>query len=470
MEPAGTARRTLVATIRRFVQIAWTRHGPTRYASVAVLPLLVMVAVPGPWWLWCAAGNLVGVLIDTRARVVFTRMANEIEAMDEHALRALSGGHIASIALMVACYCAPYGALAFAPAPGPVIGLLFCAATAVIITSMHVMTSTMILYTFPVVGVSVIANAVALAGPESGLIVAAVGVTFAVNAIVTARGGAASFRELIAARLAAEDAVSHLEQRVQERTYELMEATKSAEEANKAKSAFLANMSHELRTPLNAVIGYTEIVGEDIAAGDTSMCETDLERIRTSASHLLRLIEEVLDLSKIEAGKLDLRLAPLDVVALAKSAVDTVAPIGARSRTSVHLNAAPGLAPVAGDEVRVRQCLLNLLSNAAKFTQRGRVMLELKPAEFAGAPAIAFAVRDTGPGISAEDLSKLFQPFVQVSEGAARAHEGAGLGLVITRRLARLMGGDVVAESEPGKGSTFTFYLPVESEAFSATA
>jgi signal transduction histidine kinase len=297
------------------------------------------------------------------------------------------------------------------------------------------------------------------------------GLLTAFNAIVSARGGAASFRDLILSRLKAERAAEDLERRVEERTAQLEIATRRAQAANRAKSMFLANMSHELRTPLNAVIGYAEIIEEDLELGDTSASPGDLGKIRGAASHLLSLINEVLDLSRIEAGKLDLRADQLDLRVLLRETLDTVRPLAGKQRSTCVLRIAPDLAPaIFSDETRLRQCVLNLLSNAAKFTVSGVVALEARNCRIGGAAGVAISVRDTGPGISPQNLAGLFQPFVQVDSTQTRAHDGAGLGLVITRRLARAMGGDVQASSKLGEGSTFTIYVPVGAAANRAAA
>jgi signal transduction histidine kinase len=321
----------------------------------------------------------------------------------------------------------------------------------------------MILFTTPVVLIGLALNAAALAGwGMAGVLGAGLAALVGANAIVSARGGAATFGDLIASRLKAEQAAEELERRVEQRTAELAVAKRRAEAANRAKSMFLANMSHELRTPLNAVIGYSEIVAEDLESGDTSASAEDLERIRGAASHLLTLINEVLDLSRIEAGKLELRDHAFDLQSLLRGALDAVKPMAAKKRTTCAFTISEGAATtIFGDETRVRQCVLNLLSNAAKFTERGAIALQVRPCRIGGAEAVAIVVRDTGPGISPENLARLFQPFSQVDNSATRTHDGAGLGLVITRRLARAMGGEVIAASELGKGSAFTLYLPI---------
>jgi signal transduction histidine kinase len=280
---------------------------------------------------------------------------------------------------------------------------------------------------------------------------------------MAARAGASSFSDLIATRVEAEAAAEDLERRVLERTRQLAIATKRAQAASKAKSMFLANMSHELRTPLNAVIGYAEIIQEDLESGDTESSAADLDRIRSAASHLLAMINEVLDLSRIEAGKLDLRPTAIDLHVLLRGAMDTVRPTAAKQRTVCQVNIAPGVETLVADETRVRQCVLNLLSNAAKFTRGGVVALDARACRIGSVPGFAISVRDTGPGISPEQLERLFKPFVQVDASHTRAHDGAGLGLVITQRLARAMGGDVQAHSKLGQGSTFTLYLPAKS-------
>jgi signal transduction histidine kinase len=306
-------------------------------------------------------------------------------------------------------------------------------------------------------------NAAAMASGLSSIVLGVMAGLLGVNAVMAARAGASSFGDLIAARLSAEQAVADMEGRVQERTAQLAIATRRAQSANRAKSMFLANMSHELRTPLNAVIGYSEIIEEDLASGDTASSAEDLSRIRNAATHLLSLINEILDLSRIEAGKLDLKPAPFDIGALAREALDTVRPTAAKNRTVCQLNVAPGIGIVRADETRVRQCVLNLLSNAAKFTQSGVVALDLRPCRIGRAAGVAIAVRDTGPGISTENQTRLFQPFMQADATKTRAHDGAGLGLVITRRLARAMGGDVAVSSKLGHGATFTLYLPLDA-------
>jgi len=214
-------------------------------------------------------------------------------------------------------------------------------------------------------------------------------------------------------------------------------------------------MSHELRTPLNAVIGYAELIEEEVDFGAAASSKKDLARIRNSASHLLQLINEVLDLSKVEAGKLEVSLGDVDVPLLARTVMESVLPSAAKNGVACNLVVDPGVGSLVSDRGRLSQCLLNLLSNAVKFTRNGDVLLRVRSQE----NGVAFDIHDTGIGIAPEDQAKLFEAFVQVDSSETRAFEGTGLGLAITRRLARALGGDVTVQSEPGRGSVFTLTI-----------
>ena len=430
MDESSRARRLWLLTIRRFAEVAWARHGLTRYYSVAAVPLLVAITVPGSWWLPCAIGAGLGMFVDQRTRGAFARLSARLEHLDLPDLKSAMQRYIGALSLVTALYVLPYGLLAFAPQPGPLVGLIFCAGSALVCACLHVMTRTIIFYTIAPSMIGLLANGFAAAEGWTSLVTTALAGLVGVNAIVMARAGATSFNDLIAARFNAELAAETLEQRVEERTSELAIATQKALEASKAKSAFLANMSHELRTPLNAVIGYAELVEEDIAGGDLTQCGADLARIRSSANHLLTLISEILDLSRIEAGKLELQPEKLELEPLLREAMETIAPMAAKHNTTCTLRVDAGLEHVTADETRLRQCVLNLLSNAAKFTRDGAITVEARSCTHAERAAAAISVRDTGKGIAEQDLQRLFQPFVQVDNSETRAHEGAGLGTV----------------------------------------
>ncbi len=250
---------------------------------------------------------------------------------------------------------------------------------------------------------------------------------------------------------------AELERKVAERTRDLHLALEKAQEADRIKSAFLATMSHELRTPLNSIIGFTGVLLQGLAGPLQEQQVKQLSMIRSSAQHLLALINDVLDISKIEAGQLEVRRDPFDLRAAIENVLRMVTPAAQKKGLTLSAAIPSGLGPFVGDQRRVEQILINLLNNAIKFTERGEVRLECETR----AGQVILRVRDTGIGIRPEDMPKLFRPFQQLETGLARHHEGTGLGLAICKHLAHLMGGDITAESEWGRGSLFTVTLPL---------
>jgi signal transduction histidine kinase len=261
-----------------------------------------------------------------------------------------------------------------------------------------------------------------------------------------------------------------LEATVAARTRELESALVRAEAADRTKSAFLATMSHELRTPLNSILGFTGIILQGLAGPLTEEQTKQLGMVRDSARHLLELIGDVLDISKIEAGQLEVRAAPFDLRAALDRVTDVVKPMVEKKALALAVGLSPDVGTIVSDRRRVEQILLNLVNNAVKFTDVGQLTITVTldalsdDAEGSAAPArvVRIAVADTGVGIAPDDLPALFTPFHQIDTGLTRQHEGTGLGLAICRRLTELLGGTIGVASQLGQGSTFTVTLPLE--------
>ncbi len=291
------------------------------------------------------------------------------------------------------------------------------------------------------------------------------------------------FEEEHRARAAAERA--HDE--IAEKNAELERARQAADAASSAKSQFLANMSHELRTPLNAIIGYSEMLQEEAADLGQNGLTPDLEKIHGAGKHLLGLINDILDLSKIEAGKMTLYVEEFDVPKMIQDVATTVQPLVLKNANRLEVSCPADIGPMRADLTKVRQTLFNLLSNASKFTERGVIRLSVErqsvergraqtpeaprfDASTLGRSTITFTVTDTGIGMTAEQMSRLFEAFAQADASTTRKFGGTGLGLAISRKFCRMMGGELTVTSEPGKGSTFTATLPAQVQESKASA
>lgn len=244
----------------------------------------------------------------------------------------------------------------------------------------------------------------------------------------------------------------------------LREAVEKTREADRLKTEFLATMSHELRTPLNSIIGFSKVMLNGLTGPLTDMQRTDLTAIYTNGQHLLSLVNDILDISKIEAGKMTLHKEWLDFHEVVAGVMSTAITLVEGKPIALRENLHPDLPRIHADRMRVRQIILNLVSNAAKFTNEGSISLEVKPLEEGGRQYILCSVQDTGIGIAKEYISLIFEAFRQLDSTMGRRAGGTGLGLSISRLLAELHGGRLYAESAPGKGSTFYLILPIQAE------
>jgi PAS domain S-box-containing protein len=240
----------------------------------------------------------------------------------------------------------------------------------------------------------------------------------------------------------------------------LLKAKGAAEAASQAKSLFLANMSHELRTPLTAIIGYSHILQQEFERAGQTTFIPDLIKVNLAGQHLLALINDILDLSKIEAGRMELQMETFAIPQLVADVVATVQPLVAANGNTLNVQCPPDLGIMCADSAKVRQILLNLLSNAAKFTEHGQIDLTVAREPIGSAEWMRFGVVDTGVGIPPKQIHQLFQAFTQGDSSATRRYGGVGLGLTISRRFCEMMGGRIAVASEPGVGSTFVVYLP----------
>jgi len=257
-----------------------------------------------------------------------------------------------------------------------------------------------------------------------------------------------------------------LEERVIERTSELADARDSALAATKAKSQFLANMSHELRTPLNAVIGYSELLQiqtQGKVAGSSGII-SDLDKIKWAGQHLLGLVDDILDLSRVESGKMELYEEEFNIYELVHDVLDLTEPLAQKSSNSLTVTCSEDIGVMHSDQLKVRQALSNLLSNACKFTENGEVSLVVETETIEDVRSFRFTITDTGIGISQDVIDKLFQPFTQADSSTSKEYGGSGLGLNLSRRFCRMMGGDITVDSNVGQGSTFVITLPERME------
>jgi signal transduction histidine kinase len=439
---------------------AFNTNMPVRYSLSPLFASLVISAVVQTSMFWCAskahsltmktlagAGVGIGVVV-----MHFVGMMG----FEANALRAWDGGLVAA-AVTLAVTLAALAMWAFYRAPSMksaiIAGGLFLAAiVALHFTAMTALTLVPILDARPVYGVS---------QWILGLLVGFGSFVFLMFGLAAAMLDTYLSDRQRLENLRLRDTVAVRTAELETLLIEQSALKERAEAANAERSAFFANMSHELRTPLNAIIGYSEMVAEELAFDDRHGDSlTDLNRILSSSKHLLALINDVLDLSKVDSGRMSFEAAPFDPKDVMIEAVDTIGPAAAANgnRIETYIDASVGVA--VSDSFKLKQCLLNILSNAAKFTTNGVISVSARRQLIGENECIVYEVKDTGIGMSSEQLSRIFHAFLQADSSIARRFGGTGLGMSITQRLAQLMGGDVSATSVQGEGSTFTLYVP----------
>jgi signal transduction histidine kinase len=322
-----------------------------------------------------------------------------------------------------------------------------------------------------VIGVPFVFGWLRLIGQRAGLYDTTFGVAILVASTVVALVGltwysARKLQAADAARRQADDEIRRLnellEQRVRERTAELTAANEQLAQANITRSRFFANMSHELRTPLNAIIGFTGVLLMKLPGPLNADQEQQLTRVQSSARHLLALIEDVLEVTRIESGTAPLTREPVSCQDVAREVATALQPLAKEKGLALEIIAPPEDLIILADRRALRQILYNLISNAIKFTEHGSVRIEIGRRNHGGRPAAALSVHDTGIGIRREDYDKLFQAFMQADQSSTRRYEGTGLGLYLSLKLALAMGGEIEYSSEFGRGSTFTLLCPEE--------
>lgn len=457
--------RARVLALQTFYMRLWSGpHARTspRHASLAVLCLGVTLLVGWAWGLGIAGCAILAFGLERRAYLRIKRFLEHQQPCALPAADAATKGAIGALGTAMAVYVLPFTALATAPAPGPALGLLLGFGALLVVSGQHILTKRMAFLTLSIAAAPFLVNAWMLSQDWTRWVLTGLALLLAMNAFVLTRGAFHASRQTIEAWLEAERASETLEQKVRERTRELEDARLEAEKANLAKSAFLATISHELRTPLNAIIGYAELLEESADLGGRGQDLEDAQRLVRASHHLLSLINDVLDHSKIEAGRLEVRACPFPVADCLRQVCDTMQPMLLANGNRLELALDPDLGQANNDQLRFSQCLLNLLSNAGKFTKDGLVRLEGRRVREGGREWIEVEVHDTGIGMSPETLAKLFKPFSQADGSITRAYGGTGLGLCITRRLALAMGGEIGAASRLGHGSSFQLRIAAE--------
>ncbi len=442
--PTGVSRDVLAHFLSRVHHNKWHVRVFTAFCIVVLIGFL-------QGWRWAAFGliwlSIVWALEyknSQQKRIQEKQVVDADQAGLDRVLRKL----FIRISAIAAVYTIAAIALSFGNQNAKVLGLILSASVLMNITGQHVLHPRLIVFSLPVPAIGFFICVLSLALPQSHLwAVILVALVYILQTALLTLTAIQSDRDLLEAkRIAVDEAL----------------ARSKAESTSQTKSNFLANMSHELRTPLNAVIGYGEILKENAQLEGRIADVKDIDKVLVSAGRLLRLVGEILDVSKIEAGAMSLTAEEFDVGKELMTAVDMVRPQSEAKGNRLVTHFAPDLGIALSDPLRFSQCVLNLLSNAAKFTKDGEITLDAKRVTSPSGDRILVSVMDTGIGISLEQQKLLFQPFVQADDSVTKKYGGTGLGLSLSLSLAKLMGGDITLTSELEKGSRFDLTISAE--------
>ncbi len=465
-EPQADVRRAreIQLVLGEFHARAWAGHGWMRIVAISTVIVTVWSLLGLSWAAVCLAGAMGGLFFEHRTEPRLRAFLAASAQPDLAAVRSMRDRTIGDVVAMSAAYASPYGALAFAPDPGPLLGAMFAMGTMAVVIGQHVLSRTMPLMTLTSPTLVLVLCVSGIGSDDLNPVMGLIGLLAGVNALILAQASRRSTEATIRSRINADELAASLSERVgdlraaEERAQTL---ARSAEAANEAKSAFLANMSHEIRTPLNGVIGVADAL--DRTRLDEDQREM-LHLIRSSGQSLERILSDILDLSKIKAGKLDLRMDEFDLRQEIETAAYLMRVRADDKGVGFELHHGPEASGrFVGDAVRIRQIVSNLASNAVKFTEAGRITIRSDISTGVdGRPLLSVEVSDTGIGFDEAAAARLFNRFEQADSSITRGFGGTGLGLSICKSLAEIMGGDVLARSRPGVGSVFTLRLPLE--------
>jgi signal transduction histidine kinase len=440
--PTGLSQET----VEHFLQRSHHRKWMVRAFSACIIGLFIF-GLAGPLAgglavIWSVSVCVVEYL-DRRQKVVFLE---ELGTADQKGRDDITRKLFLYVSGIAALYTLPVFGLAFTNKSGQVLGLVLGASILMNIAAQHVMHPRLIFFSLPIPGLAFLTAAMPLSGSHAWMVGVFV-LTFILQVALLTRTATLAYQELMEAKAQAE--AQGLARGI-------------ADSANETKSNFLANMSHELRTPLNAVIGYGEILKESAEFESRKHDVKDIDKVLVSAKRLLHLVGEILDTSKIASGKMHIEHIKFDVEAELQTALDMIGPSASANNNRVIKQIEGDLGQIVSDPVRFSQCLLNLLSNAAKFTNAGEIIVVAKRIRLENGEFIHVSVADTGIGIADNKLDTIFEPFTQADPSTTRSYGGTGLGLSLTRSLARLLGGDVSVTSTLGVGSCFVLTVATE--------